>query len=146
IQCFRSSGGSAASSRFFGSGLRVKYGNCVVWGLIMAACLTTGDRPTRSVAQTPSKELAEQLLALPPRPPRPELPPSQLPLELLPDERIAFGGNSLAERMNLCGHFEALLHTRFPNKELVIRNFGRPAEEVGRQQRSADYTALDDPL
>jgi putative heme-binding domain-containing protein len=124
----------------------VKYGNCVVWGLILAACLTTGGQSTWSVAQTPSKELAEQLLALPPRPPRPALPPSRLPLEFLPNERIALLGNSLAERMNLFGHFESLLHTRFPDNELVVRNFGRPAEEVGRQQRSADYTALDDPL
>ena len=97
------------------------------------------------MAQGPSKELAVKLMSLPPRPKRPDLPPSELPLEFLPNERIAFLGNSLAERMNLFGHFETLLHTRFPKKELVIRNFARPAEEVGIQQRSADYTALDDP-
>src|SRR5439155_15258082 len=33
-----------------------------------------------------------------------------------------------------------------PKHELVVRNFGRPAEEVGSHQRSADYTKLDDPL
>ncbi|MGL5097295.1 MAG: DUF7133 domain-containing protein, partial [Planctomycetia bacterium] len=38
------------------------------------------------------------------------------------------------------------MHTRFPNLNLVVRNFGRPAEEVGVQQRSGDYTHLDDPL
>ncbi|MCA9083729.1 MAG: c-type cytochrome [Planctomycetaceae bacterium] len=98
-----------------------------------------------ATAQGPSKELAIKLMSLPPRPKRPELPPSTLPLQFLKGERIAFLGNSLAERMNLFGHFETLLHTRFPDKELVIRNFARPAEEVGVQQRSADYTALDDP-
>lgn len=61
-------------------------------------------------------------------------------------ERIAFLGNSLAERMNLFGHFEAMLQLRFADKELVVRNFARPAEEVGIQQRSADYTKIDDPL
>ena len=99
-----------------------------------------------AIAQPPSKELAEKLLALPPRPERPKLPPSQLPLKFLKGERIGFLGNSLAERMNLFGHFETLLHLRFPEKQLVIRNFARPAEEVGVHQRSNDYTALDDPL
>jgi putative heme-binding domain-containing protein len=61
-------------------------------------------------------------------------------------ERIAFVGNGLGVRMSLYGHFETLLHTRFPQKELVVRNFCWPADEVGRQQRPNDYTKLDDPL
>ena len=61
-------------------------------------------------------------------------------------ERIALVGNSLGERMNLFGHFETLLHARFPQKELVVRNFSRPADEVGIRQRPNDYTFLDDPL
>ncbi|MBL8811721.1 MAG: HEAT repeat domain-containing protein [Planctomycetaceae bacterium] len=93
----------------------------------------------------PSRELAQKLLATPARPKRPDLPPSTLPLKFLKGERVAFLGNSMAERMNLFGHFETLLHTRFPEQELIVRNFARPAEEVGVQQRSADYTALDDP-
>ncbi len=96
-------------------------------------------------AQGPSKELAIKLMSLPPRPKKADLPPSELPLKFVKGERVAFLGNSLAERMNLFGHFETLLHTRFPEQELIIRNFARPAEEVGIQQRSADYTALDDP-
>src|SRR5206468_4389326 len=69
-----------------------------------------------------------------------------LPLHLLPHERIAFVGGSLAERMNLFGNFESLLHTRFPNLELVIRNFARPCDAVDDRQRPNSYTALDDPL
>ncbi len=61
-------------------------------------------------------------------------------------QRIAFVGNSLAERMNLFGNFETLLHSRFPQLELKIRNFGWPADEVGNQQRPNSYTQLDDPL
>jgi putative heme-binding domain-containing protein len=68
------------------------------------------------------------------------------PLEFKQRERIALIGNSLGERMNLFGHLETLLHARFPQKELVIRNFSRPADEVGIQQRPNDYTFLDDPL
>ncbi|MGE3317412.1 MAG: heme-binding protein, partial [Planctomycetaceae bacterium] len=74
------------------------------------------------------------------------LPASELPLKLVRGERIALVGNSTAERMNHFGHLEALLHLRFPELELVVRNFGRPADEVGVRQRSNDYDKLDDPL
>ena len=114
------------------------------WILLVAAILQIA-AGGELMAQGPSKELAIKLMSLPPRPKRPDLPPSQLPLQFIQSERIGFLGNSSAERMNLFGHFETLLHTRFADKELVVRNFARPAEEVGVQQRSADYTALDDP-
>ena len=71
---------------------------------------------------------------------------AQSQLELKPHDRIALVGNGLAERMRLYGNFEALLHLRFPKYNLVVRNFGWPADEVGNQQRSNDYTAIDDPL
>lgn len=114
------------------------------WILLVAAILQIA-AGGELMAQGPSKELAIKLMSLPPRPKRPDLPPSQLPLQFIQSERIGFLGNSSAERMNLFGHLETLLHTRFADKELVVRNFARPAEEVGIQQRSADYTALDDP-
>ena len=67
-------------------------------------------------------------------------------LELKKNQRIAMVGNSLAERMNLFGHFETLLHTRHSDKELIFRNFGWPADEVANQQRPSNYTKIDDPL
>jgi len=67
-------------------------------------------------------------------------------LELVNGQRIAFVGGSLAERMNLFGHLETLLHSRFPSKQLIIRNFGWPTDEVGIQQRPDNYTKIDDPL
>jgi putative heme-binding domain-containing protein len=76
----------------------------------------------------------------------PALSPSSLPLRFLPQERIALVGNSLAERMNLYGHFEALLHARFPKLELRVRNFARPADAVDNRQRPNSYFELDDPL
>src|SRR4051794_12350989 len=75
-----------------------------------------------------------------------KIPPSALPLKFVEHEHIALVGNSLAERMNLFGNFEALLHTRFPKLELVVRNFARPCDAVDDRQRPNDYTALDDPL
>ncbi len=112
---------------------------CMIPGLLIASADPVN-------AQSPSKETAKKILALPARPARAALPPSQLPLQFLRGERIGLLGNSLAERMNLFGHFETLLHIRFPGQQLIVRNFARPAEEVSIQQRSSDYTALDDPL
>jgi putative heme-binding domain-containing protein len=94
----------------------------------------------------PPEVKGDDLLKPEPRPPRPALSPSALPLEFITHERIALVGNSLAERMSLFGYFESLLHSRFPDRELVCRNFGFPADEVGNRQRSNDYTVLDDPL
>ena len=96
--------------------------------------------------QSDPMKTARELLAKPPRPARPALPPSSLPLAFLDGERVALIGNSTAERMNLFGHFEALLHQRFPGKHLVIRNFARPADEVDNRQRASDYAKLDDPM
>ncbi|XZE52613.1 DUF7133 domain-containing protein [Planctomycetaceae bacterium SH139] len=68
------------------------------------------------------------------------------PLEFRQHQRIALVGNSLAERMNLFGNFETILHRQLAEQEIVFRNFGWPADEVGIQQRPGNYTAIDDPL
>ncbi|MCI0334550.1 MAG: GDSL-type esterase/lipase family protein [Planctomycetes bacterium] len=77
---------------------------------------------------------------------QPKAAASSLPLRFTPHERIALVGNSLAERMNLYGHFEALLHGRFPQHELIVRNFARPCDAVDNRQRPSNYTVIDDPL
>ncbi len=94
----------------------------------------------------PSIETAQKLMKPAPRPKKPPLPESKLPLEFVTGERVAFVGNTTAERMSLYGHFETMLHLRHKDKRLVVRNFGFPADEVGQRQRSNDYTHLDDPL
>src|SRR5215212_9507889 len=99
-------------------------------------------------AATPSRKTKTRgtTTKSPADPARDELPPSKLPLHFVPHERIAVVGGSLAERMNLFGNFESLLHLRFPQLELVIRNFARPCDAVDNRQRPNSYTALDDPL
>lgn len=116
--------------------------------LVAALLCTTSAFSQKGKAKkpVPSTVTAGELLKTGPRPKRPALPPSALPLTFLAGERVALVGNSTAERMNLFGHFETLLHLRFSDKRLVVRNFGFPADEVGVRQRSADYTKLDDPL
>jgi len=82
----------------------------------------------------------------PDRAKRPDLKPAALPIDFFAGERIAFVGNSLAEKMNLYGFFEAKLHAAFPDKRLTVRNFARPADEVTLRQRPGNYALLDDPL
>ena len=48
-------------------------------------------------------------------------------LELAQGNKIVLIGNALAERMQYFGHWETLLHSRFPRLELVVRIWvGRP--------------------
>ena len=110
--------------------------------LLLTLAIAFGSFGSADDSNVPGKEL----LTLGPRPTRPELKPSKLPLEFFEGERIAFVGNSTAEKMNLYGNFETLLHLRFPQKKLVVRNFARPADEVGNRQRPGNYDLLDDPL
>lgn len=60
-------------------------------------------------------------------------------LELKPHDKIVLVGNALAERMQYFGHFETLLHSRFPNHELVVRNLGWSADEISLRPRSKDF-------
>ena len=54
--------------------------------------------------------------------------------------RVVLIGNTLAERMQYFGHFETLLHSRFPQHELVVRNLGWSADEVALRPRSQAFT------
>ena len=128
----------------------MKYFNkFLISGAIICSMLALNNTASGQKKKEPLKGSGvdnKDLLKPGPRPKKPELAASNLPLQFSKGERIALIGNSTAERMNLFGHFEALLHARFPDKELVFRNFGRPADEVGNRQRANDYTKLDDPL
>lgn len=114
----------------------------------LAACVfaVAGGVIDASYAADVAPVPAEEMLKPKPRPPRPALAPSSLPVKFIEGERIALIGNSTAERMNLFGHFETGLHLRFPELKLVVRNFARPTDEVSVRQRASDYTKLDDPL
>ncbi|MFN5867858.1 MAG: hypothetical protein ACK46A_00845, partial [Akkermansiaceae bacterium] len=46
-------------------------------------------------------------------------------------ERIVLIGNGLGERMVDHPHFEVLLHQRFPEQNLYIRNLCRPGDTAG---------------
>ncbi len=60
-------------------------------------------------------------------------------LQLNKGDRIIIIGNTLAERMQYYGHFETLLHARFPELELVVHNLGWSADEVALRPRQAHF-------
>ncbi|HEX4144011.1 MAG TPA: PVC-type heme-binding CxxCH protein [Pirellulales bacterium] len=60
-------------------------------------------------------------------------------LELAQGNKIVLIGNALAERMQYYGHWETLLHGRFPQLELVVRNLGWTADELTVRLRSKDF-------
>ena len=51
-------------------------------------------------------------------------------LELQADDHVCLIGNALAERMQHDGHWETLLHQRFAQLRLVVRNLAWSADEV----------------
>lgn len=144
--------------KFFPTLRGISLGLLVVFG---AGCgFDSSDTPQVSRSKSSSNDVPQTGTAKPPTGNTAELSPTDLhfvstaadsekavpKLEFRKHQRIAFVGNSLAERMNLFGHFETRLHSRFPELELKVRNFGWPADEVGIQQRPNNYTTLDDPL
>jgi glucose/arabinose dehydrogenase/lysophospholipase L1-like esterase len=60
-------------------------------------------------------------------------------LKLEKGDHVVIVGNTLAERMNYFGNFETLLHSRFPEHNLYVRNLGWSADEVSLRPRSKDY-------
>lgn len=60
-------------------------------------------------------------------------------LELQPNDKVVLIGNTLAERMTYYGHWETLLHARFPEHKLVVRNLGWSADELTLRPRSQAF-------
>ncbi|HEV3136852.1 MAG TPA: GDSL-type esterase/lipase family protein, partial [Pirellulales bacterium] len=67
-------------------------------------------------------------------------------LVLKPSDKIAIIGNTLADRMQHFGNFEALLYSRFPGHELVVRHLGFSGDELTLRLRSANFGSPDDHL
>ena len=63
-------------------------------------------------------------------------------------EHLCIIGNTLAQRMMHDGALEALIYSRFPQHELVIRNLGFSGDEIdrGKRLRSMSYGSPDEWL
>jgi len=64
---------------------------------------------------------------------------AQQRLELEKGDRVILIGNTLAEREQYFGRFETLLHARFPEHQLAVRNLGWSADELNLRPRSQDF-------
>src|SRR4051812_2436594 len=67
-------------------------------------------------------------------------------LDLKKGDHIAIIGNTLADRMQHSGYFEAMAYEKFPKDELVFRNLGFSADELTTRPRSADFGTPDEWL
>lgn len=77
-----------------------------------------------------------------PNPTKVDAMETRLPLRLEKGERIAFVGNSLLDRSQWFGNFEALLHLAHPDKELFVRNFAWSADEPDLQPRPDNFATV----
>jgi len=69
-----------------------------------------------------------------------------LPLKINSKSRIAYIGNTLLDRAQHFGHFEAFLQQRFPNNELTVRNFAWSADEIDLMPRPDNFASVDQHL
>jgi hypothetical protein len=69
-----------------------------------------------------------------------------LPLALAPGDRIALVGNTLLERAQEFGHFEALLQQRFPEHHLVVRHLAWSGDTFDLQPRPANFADTEQHL
>ena len=67
-------------------------------------------------------------------------------LSIQPGDHVVLIGNTLAERMQYFGHFETLLHARYPDHQLVVRNLGFSADEVAFRPRLLNFGSSDHHL
>ena len=67
-------------------------------------------------------------------------------LEIQKGDHVCLVGNALGERMQTQNHWESLLHTRFPNHELVVRNLCFPGDEPYNRIRSKNFGEPKDHL
>jgi glucose/arabinose dehydrogenase/lysophospholipase L1-like esterase len=67
-------------------------------------------------------------------------------VELRTGDHLCLVGNGLGESLQHNNDWEALLHARFPDHQLVVRNLCFPADEPFLRPRSQDFGSPDDHL
>lgn len=67
-------------------------------------------------------------------------------LELRKGDHVCLVGNTMAERLQHDGWFEAMFQSRFPEHELVFRNLGFSGDEVNHRIRSSNFGTPDEWL
>ncbi len=67
-------------------------------------------------------------------------------LELRKGDHVCLVGNTMAERLQHDGWFEAMFQSRFPEHELVFRNLGFSGDEINHRIRSSNFGTPDEWL
>jgi len=67
-------------------------------------------------------------------------------LKLNKGDHIAIVGNAVADRMQHSGYFETLVHAKYPQHELVLRNLAVSGDEIVTRHRSENFGSPDDWL
>jgi hypothetical protein len=81
-----------------------------------------------------------------PRPEATEPVRTALPLTLAKGTRIAFIGNTLLDRAQHFGHFEAALQQAHPKAALTVRNLTWAADQLGTEPRPANFADVEQHL
>ena len=81
-----------------------------------------------------------------PRPEATEPVRTALPLKLEKGTRIAFIGNTLLDRAQHFGHFEAALQQAHPKAALTVRNLTWAADQLGTEPRPANFADVEQHL
>lgn len=104
------------------------------------------EKPASSPGKSP--DLSQYYINLKTSPRAQQTQPSvtSLPLNLTKGDRIAFIGSGVLDNARHHGFFETLLHQRYPQHRLTIRNFCWPADEIDLQPRPANFGDLDQHL
>ncbi len=76
----------------------------------------------------------------------PATPVISAELTLRKGDHICLVGNALGERMQHHNYWETLLQSRFPDRELVVRNLCFPGDEPAERLRSLNFGSPDDHL
>ncbi|MCH2379785.1 MAG: GDSL-type esterase/lipase family protein, partial [Pedosphaera sp.] len=71
---------------------------------------------------------------------------TQLPLALAKGTRIAFIGNTLLDRAQDFGYFEAAMQQAFPKHKLTVRNLTWAADALGTEPRPANFADVEQHL
>ena len=67
-------------------------------------------------------------------------------LQLQPEQRVVFVGNTFAERMDLYGYLESALYCAYPEHNLTVRNLGWSGDEVDLKPRPANTGSFEENL
>lgn len=121
----------------------------VVALLLSVAALAQNVVDAKNVPTTTKPPVADPALAqfgiyekTAPNPSRVAAVVTTLPLELRKGDRIALVGNTLLDRAQEFGNFEAMVQLAHPGLELVIRDFAWSADEPDLQPRPENFATV----